>query len=365
MPDDEARELGGYLRRFFDKESPEAAVRASMESALGYDPALWRRCATELGLPGLGIAESYGGAGAGLTELGVAFEELGRALVCGPFLGTVGLAAPALSIAGPPEIAGPLLAAIASGETVATLAWAGPESGVSTLQHRDGTITGTAPIVVDGMAADLLLVAARDVDGRVGLYRVDPAAPTVTRERLVSLDSTRRLARLTFTGAAADVLTADAEGPLRQAFDVARLLLAAEQLGGAQQVLDTAVDYARTRVQFGRVIGSFQAIKHRCSDMLVEVELARSLVYSALATAQADPGALRGQAAMARAFVSDAYVHLAADNLQIHGGIGFTWEHSAHLYLKRAKSSQHLLGHPVTHRRELAQELGIGVGTHA
>jgi 3-oxochol-4-en-24-oyl-CoA dehydrogenase len=258
-----------------------------------------------------------------------------------------------------PDLAGPLLGAIAAGESVATLAWAGAEPAASTLQHHDGTITGTAPIVIDGLAADVLLVAARDKE-KVGLYRVDPAHATLTRASLVSLDSTRRLARLTFAGVPAEAVAEDAAIGLQRGFDVARLLLAAEQLGGAQQVLDTAVDYARTRVQFGRVIGSFQAIKHRCADMLVEVELARSLVYSALATAQADPSTLRREAAMAGAFVSDAFVQLAADNVQIHGGIGFTWEHSAHLYLKRAKSSQQLLGRPVRHRRQLAEELGIG-----
>jgi alkylation response protein AidB-like acyl-CoA dehydrogenase len=365
LPDDDARALGTYLRKFFADQSPESEVRAAMESATGHDPVLWRRCASEIGLQGLGIAESFGGAGAGLTELGVAFEELGRALVCGPFLSTLGLAVPAITRACDRADAEPLLSSIAAGDTIATLAWAGVEPALSTLRVRNAAITGTTPIVVDAVAADLLLVAARDGDGRVGVYRVHPGASELSRESLVALDSTRRLACVTFTGTPAECLALDAAPALAQAFDTARLLLAAEQLGGAQRVLESAVDYARTRVQFGRVIGSFQSVKHRCADMLVDVELARSLVYSALAAAQADPSALRREAAMARAFVSDAYVRLAADNLQIHGGIGFTWEHNAHLYLKRAKSTQHLFGSPAMHRRQLAAELGIPGGAQS
>jgi alkylation response protein AidB-like acyl-CoA dehydrogenase len=312
---------------------------------------------------GLAIPVEAGGAGAGLTELGVVFEELGRALTCGPYLATIALATPALVMAVAPSTAAPLLTTIAAGETVAALVWGGAGPADTELVAAGEAVTGTAPIVVDAMAADVLVVAARSEAGTVGVYRVDPEAPGVTRQALTTLDSTRRLGRVHFDGAPTQMLSSDAAPALARAFAVARLLLAAEQLGGAQQVFQDALGYAKTRVQFGRAIGSFQVVKHRCADMLVEVELARSLVYHALAVAGEQPTAAGREAAIACPFVSDAYVRLAADNIQIHGGIGFTWEHSAHLYLKRAKSSQHLLGSPTRQRRHLAAELGlIGVG---
>lgn len=359
MPSDDARTLGAALGQLLAKESSEARVREAMESASGYCPQLWRRCATEIGVHGIAIPVGAGGAGAGLTELGVVFEELGRALACGPYLATIALAAPALVMAVEPAIAQPLLTTIASGETVATLAWGGAGPAETELVAAGQAISGTAPIVVDALAADVLLVSARAADGTVGLYRVDPAGPGVIREALSTLDSTRRLGRVRFEGAPAVMLSDDAGPALSRAFAAARLLMAAEQLGGAQQVFEDALEYAKTRVQFGRAIGSFQAVKHRCADMLVEVELARSLVYHALFVAAGEPQAAGREAAIACPFVSDTYVRLAADNIQIHGGIGFTWEHSAHLYLKRAKSCQHLLGNPTRLRRQLAVDLGI------
>jgi 3-oxochol-4-en-24-oyl-CoA dehydrogenase len=363
MPSDDARMLGAALERLLSKLSSQAQVREAMESASGYDPQLWRTCATEVGVHGIAIPVDAGGAGAGLTELGVVFEALGRALTCGPYLATIALATPALVMAVDPAAAAPLLETIAAGETIATLVWSGAGPAESELAAAGEAITGTASIVVDALAATVLVVSARAADGSIGVYQVDPAGPGVTREALTTLDSTRRLGRVHLEGAPALMLSADAGVALSQAFAVARLLLAAEQLGGAQQVFEDALDYAKTRLQFGRAIGSFQAVKHRCADMLVEIELARSLVYHALYAAAQEPPAAGREAAIACPFISDAYVRLAADNIQIHGGIGFTWEHSAHLYLKRAKSSQHLLGNPTRQRRQLAAELGlIGAG---
>ncbi len=359
MPDEDAERLREYLRAFLDKESPQSRVRESMESELGYDPALWSRAAQELGLQGIGIAEQFGGSGAGLRELGVVFEELGRALVCAPFLSTVALAATALSRL--PEVDGVAdqLAAIAAGEAIATLVWAGARPEQSGLQARGGRITGVAETVVDGHLADVLLVAARTEDGAVALFDVEPAAAGVVRTALAPMDLTRRLARVHFDDAPGRLLAADAAAGLSATMDTATLLLAAEQLGGAQHVLRSSVEYARTRIQFGRQIGSFQAVKHRCADMLVEIESARSAVYHALDAAQADPSTLALEAALAGSLAGDAYLHAAAANLQLHGGIGFTWEHDAHLYLKRAKSSSLIFMSPAAHRRRLAERLDL------
>jgi alkylation response protein AidB-like acyl-CoA dehydrogenase len=246
---------------------------------------------------------------------------------------------------------------------VATLAWSGRRPATSALRADDGTITGVAEIVIDGSLAQTILVAA-GVGDACGLFLVEAdvaglTAAGLTRTPLVALDSTRRLARLEFDGVPGELVAADAGAALERAMDVATLLLAAEQLGGAQRVLESAVEYARTRVQFGRYVGSFQAIKHRCADMLVDVELARSVVYHGLSRAQLDPATLPLEAALARSVVSEAFLHAAAANLQIHGGIGFTWEHSAHLYLKRAKSSALIFGDATVHRRRLAEQLGL------
>jgi alkylation response protein AidB-like acyl-CoA dehydrogenase len=221
-------------------------------------------------------------------------------------------------------------------------------------------VSGTADIVLDGATADLVLVAARTGSGP-SLFAVAGQDATLLRTPLVALDSTRKLAELRFERTPATLIGADggAGAALHRTADLATLYLAAEQLGGASRVLSMAVEYAGTRVQFGRAIGSFQAIKHRCADMLVDVESARSVVYHGLWTAVHDPGSLPVAAGLARSVTSDAYHRVAADNIQIHGGIGFTWEHPAHLYVKRAKSSQLLLGSPAQHRARLAECLDL------
>ncbi|WP_326635269.1 acyl-CoA dehydrogenase [Streptosporangium sp. NBC_01755] len=364
-PDEEAEALRAVVRDFLDKQSPEDEVRRLMETGSGVDPTVWRKAAEELGLHGIAIPERHGGSGAGPVELGVVFEEMGAALYCGPFFATVGLAATALTEFGG-DGAAEYLPGIAAGDTIATLAWPGTGTGGGALRalETDGgwTVSGTAGIVIDGAAADLVLAAA-DTAAGVGLFAVDGTASGLRRTPLTTLDSTRKLAELKFHRVPARLL-GRAEGVLRRTGDLATLYLAAEQLGGAARVLSTSVDYAGTRVQFGRAIGSFQAIKHRCADMLIDVESARSVVYHGLWTAVHDPVNLPAAAALARAIASDAYQRVAAHNVQIHGGIGFTWEHSAHLYLKRAKSSQLLLGPPARHRARLAELVDIA-GTGA
>jgi 3-oxochol-4-en-24-oyl-CoA dehydrogenase len=254
------------------------------------------------------------------------------------------------------DTARPLLTAIAGGR-VATLAWSGAHPSATDLRWDGASVTGVAPVVVDGNDADDLLVAARTDAGTVALLHVD--ASGVTRTPLVTLDTTRRLSSIAFDTSAATVLATDVGDALDDAVALASLLLGAEQVGAAQRVLEMAVDTASTRIQFGRPIGSFQAVKHRCADMLVDVELSRSLVYGALHAVDEDASAAALEAAIVRGFVGDACLSVAASNIQVHGGIGFTWEHDAHLYLKRAKASQNLFGTPTAARRRAATLLGI------
>ena len=357
MPDDDVEELRGYLRAFLGKEADQVRLRQQIEAIEGFDRDLWARAGTEVGLQGMAVPEQHGGGGFGLTELGVVFEELGRALACAPFFSTLALAVPALTRAAG-RAAEPLLTEIAAGRMTATFAWTGALPSLTTLAATGRALTGELPVVLDGCDVDVVLVAARSADDSVGLYAVRSAPATP----LVALDHTRRIARVRLDGTVAEVLAEDVGAQLDEAAEVAGLLLAAEQLGVASRALESAVDYARTRVQFGRHIGSFQAVKHRCADMLVDVELTRSLVYHALDVAQRQPSALPIEGALARSFASDVAVRVAAGNLQIHGGIGFTWEHDAHLYLKRAKSSQLLYGRPDEHRRRAAELLGITGG---
>lgn len=359
IPGEDAEGLRSVVREFLEKTSGEAEVRRLMETATGHDDAVWKQAAA-IGLQGLAIAERHGGSGATPVELGVVFEEMGRALFPGPFFATVALAATALQEIDDDQY----LPGIAAGDTLATLAWAGPSPEVSMLRAEPAgqvtpwAITGTAGIVVDGASADLLVVAARTPPG-TGMFAVVGDAAGLDRVPLVSLDETRKLAELRFDATPARLLATDATAALRRASDLAALFLAAEQLGGAQKVLDTAVDYAGTRVQFGRAIGSFQAIKHRCADLLIEAESARSTVYHGLWAAVNDPAGLPVSAALARAVTCDAYQRIAAENIQIHGGIGFTWEHSAHLYFKRARSSRLLLGSPAAARSRLAELVAV------
>jgi alkylation response protein AidB-like acyl-CoA dehydrogenase len=221
-------------------------------------------------------------------------------------------------------------------------------------------LSGQKCYVLDGHVADEVLVAAR-VDDALGLFRVAGNAPGLTRETLPPLDPTRKLAALRFANTPATrISSGDVSEALDRALIRAIVALTAEQLGGAQRILEMATDYAKTRIQFGRPIGSFQAIKHQCADILVEVEFARSAVYNAAFADEEDPHASATAARMAKSYCSEAYLHAASQNIQIHGGMGFTWEHSAHLYYKRAKSSEILFGSPSSHREKMASALGFG-----
>jgi len=365
---EEQEELRKSVRRFLEDKSPETEVRRQMETTDGYDPAVWSQMAQQLGLQGLAIPEEYGGSGYTYVELIVVLEEMGRALLCAPYFSTVALAANALISSGDDTAKKEYLPGIASGDVIATLAltedsgkW--DESGITLAATKAGdgyTLTGSKNFVLDGHTASLILVAARTGAG-VSLFAVDGGAAGLTRTALSTMDQTRKQAKLEFAGTPARLVGADGGGwpVLSKTLDLAAVALAAEQVGGAQKVLEMSVEYAKVRVQFGRPIGSFQAIKHKCADMLLEVESAKSAAYYAGWAAAEDSDELPVVASLAKAYCSDAYFHAAAENIQIHGGIGFTWEHPAHLYFKRAKSSELYLGDPTYHRELLAQRIGL------
>jgi alkylation response protein AidB-like acyl-CoA dehydrogenase len=365
---EEQEELRRTVRAFLDQKSPETEVRRLMETEEGYDPAVWKQMGEQLGLQGLIIPEDFGGSGYTYVELGVVLEEMGRALLCAPYFSTVVLAANTLIHSGDDAAKGDYLPGIASGETIATLAFTEPsgkwdEAGITleATQKGDGwTLSGTKSFVIDGATANLILVAARTGKG-VSLFAVDGDASGLTRTSLSTMDQTRKQAKLEFADTPARLIGTDGEGwnTLSTVLDLAAVGLAAEEVGGAQKVLDMAVEYAKVRIQFGRPIGSFQAIKHKCADMLLEVESAKSAAYYGMWCAAEMNDELPSVASLAKAYCSEAYFHAAAENIQIHGGIGFTWEHPAHLYFKRAKSSELLFGDPTYHRELLAQRIGI------
>jgi alkylation response protein AidB-like acyl-CoA dehydrogenase len=365
---EEQEELRKTVRAFLESKSAETAVREQMETDSGFDTAVWSQMGEQLGLQGLAIPEEFGGSGYTFVELGIVLEEQGRALLCAPFFSTVVLAANTLLHSGDDAAKAAHLPGIASGETIATLAFTEPsgkwdESGITMEATASGdgyTLTGTKMFVLDGHTASLIIVAARTAKG-VSLFTVAGDAAGLTRTALSTMDQTRKQAKLEFAGTPATLLGTEGEGwaVLSSVLDLAAVGLAAEQVGGAQKVLEMAVEYAKVRVQFGRPIGSFQAIKHKCADMLLEVESAKSAAYYGLWCAAEQNDELPSVASLAKAYCSEAYFHATAENIQIHGGIGFTWEHPAHLYFKRAKSSELLFGDPTYHRELLAQRIGI------
>jgi alkylation response protein AidB-like acyl-CoA dehydrogenase len=365
---EEQEELRKTVRSFLEAKSSEAAVREQMDTESGYDPAVWSQMGEQLGLQGLVIPEEFGGSGYGYIELVVILEEMGRALLPAPFFSTVVLAGNTLIHSGDDQAKADLLPGIASGETIATLAFTEEngrwdEAGITATATADGDtwkLNGTKMYVLDGHTASLLIVAAR-TDAGVSLFAVDGDGAGVTRTPLATMDQTRKQAKVELADASGRLIGTDGEGwtVLERVLDLAAVALAAEQVGGAQACLDMAVQYAKDRVQFGRPIGSFQAIKHKCADMLLEVESAKSAAYYAGWAASELNDELPSVASLAKAYCSEAYFHAAAENIQIHGGIGFTWEHPAHLYFKRAKSSELLFGDPTYHRELLAQRIGI------
>jgi len=341
--------LREVLRDLLTRHAGSAAVRAAIASPDGYDHSLWARLCGEVGVAGLAIPEKYGGAGAGLRETHIALEELGRTLVPSPMLGSAVIAAQALLLAGDAGACERLLPGIADGTRVATLAWTGRAGGwsaeeVACQATESGVLHGDAHYVLDGDHADVLLAVAHSPTG-LRLYEVDTADPGLDRSVTPAMDLTRRLARVVLRGAHGRRL---GDGfPLARLRDIACVALSAEQVGAAGRALELTVDYARSRVQFGQPIGGFQAIQHRLADLYVLVESARS------ASAAAVDGLTSILAAVAKVYCSETLQQVAAEMIQLHGGIGITWEHDAHLYFKRAHGAAHLLGSPQDHLTRL------------
>jgi alkylation response protein AidB-like acyl-CoA dehydrogenase len=365
---EEQEMLRRTVRSFFEQKSPEIEVRRLMDTLSGYDGAVWRQMAHELGLQGLAIPEEFGGSGYSFRELSIVLEEMGRVLLASPFFSTSVLAASTLIHSGDDVAKAELLPGIASGETTATLAvteadgkWEESSVRVTAVPCSEGyELSGTKHHVLDGYTAQLVLVAAR-TDAGVGIFSVVGDASGLTRTPLSTVDQTRKLARLDFKATPARLVGRDGQGwkTVERVLQLAVTGLAAEQVGGAQKCLEISVDYAKSRFQFGRLIGSFQAVKHKCADMLVQIELAKTAAqYAANCAATLDPD-LPIAANMAKSYCSTAYFNVAAETIQVLGGIGFTWEHPAHLYFKRAKSSELMFGDLRQHRRQLLGHLGI------
>ncbi|WP_103379697.1 acyl-CoA dehydrogenase family protein [Pseudonocardia dioxanivorans] len=369
MSTNDARdELRRVVRQFLERRSTESDVRRLMEDEAGYDPAVWTTMADQLGLQAMAIPEELGGAGFGYQELCVVFEEMGRALLPSPFFATVGLAATALLECGDQEAMKRHLPAIASGELVATLAvgeerggW--DESAVDMRAQPSGsgwTLSGVKRFVPDAHVSGLLLVVARTAEG-LSLFAVDPHSAGCTVEVELTLDLTRKLSRVRLDATPAVLVgrAGQAWDGVRRALRFAAVALACEQVGGARRVLDMTLDHVTVRHQFGRPVGSFQAVKHKLADMLVDIESARSAAYDAARAVAERDADVELAASVAKAVCSDTYTRAAATAIQLHGGIGFTWEHAAQLYYKRAKSSEFLLGTPGHHRDLVGRALGI------
>ena len=363
-------------RGFLADNATTADVRRWMATDLGYDREVWGRVAGELGWPAVPVPEDFGGLGLGLGETALLMEEMGASVFCSPFLATVCLAGSVIALGASDTQKGEWLPAIAGGELTATLALTEKTGRVDAVSIQaeykaDGDsfiLNGTKRFVVDGHSADLLIVAAREAGSSgekgIGLFAVPGDADGVARQALPTLDQTRRQAdvQLADVRVSRDALIGeDGNGwpVLSQALDRGITALAAEQAGGARRVLQITVDYMQERVQFGRQIGSFQALKHRAADMMVKVESALAAARNAADAADAGDADFPMLAAMAKAYCSDAYFFCAGESIQLHGGVGFTWEYDPHLFFKRARASATMLGDATYHRERIAVGLGL------
>jgi alkylation response protein AidB-like acyl-CoA dehydrogenase len=363
----EQDEFRSVLRRFLEEKSPPTVVRRLMETETGWQRESWREINQQLGLTAVHIPEAYGGQGFGWVELGVVLEEMGRALLCAPYFATM-LAASAIMNAATEAQKRALLPDVANGETIATLACAEPNgrwdaAGIEARATRANggfRIDGMKSFVPDGHTADLIVVVA-NTDKGLSFFTVPGDAPGLTRRALNVVDPTRKLARLEFRGVEAELLGEDGGGaePFARTMMQGAVGLANEMVGGAEKLRESALDYANLRVQFGRAIASFQSMKHKQADMLVDVELAKSAAYHAAQAAAEDDAELPALASLAKACASDTYMQTAIHTIQIHGGIGFTWDNDTHLWFKRAKSSEVFLGDPTYHRELMMQAWGV------
>lgn len=363
---DEQDEFRTVLRRFLEDRSPSTEVRRLMATPEGWERERWSEINAELELTAVAIPEAYGGHGFGASEQCIVLEEMGRALLCAPYFSSTVLAAGAILNAGTEEQKQNLLPKIASGETVATLAFTEgngrwDNAGVEMVATKSGsgfTLSGSKSFVLDGHTADLIVVLARapgsSGDAGLSLFTVTSDAAGLTRTPLTTVDETRKLARLDFTDVAAELLGEEggAAGPMAKTLTRAAICLANEMVGGAERLREDALAYVQMRMQFGRSIASFQVTKHKAADMLADVELAKSAAYYAAAALDDGDDDIVAVAALAKAAASEAYMQTAIHAVQMHGGIGFTWDNDTHLWFKRAKSSEVFLG-DANHHREV------------
>ncbi len=373
---DEQELLRSTARKFFDNECPSTTVRTLMEAPEGMTPELWKKLA-EQGWLGLIAPEEHGGMALGIVDLVVLLEEMGRAVVPGPFFSTVLLGGLAILEAGNDAQKKAWLPKICSGEARATLAWMEPSAelgaaGITLQAAAKGSgfaLNGTKLFVHDAHTADVIVVAARTSSGQnpedgISLFLVPKGTPGLAVTLLPTMDQTRKLCEVTLTNVSVGgeaIMGAPGAGwkPLARVIDRATVGLCAEMCGGAQKVLDMTVEYAKIRQAFGRPIGSYQGVKHKAADMLVDVENSKSITY--YAAWAMDEGVPEGPLAvsMAKAYVSDAYRRVSGAGIQLHGGIGFTWEHDLHLYFKRAKGSEFTFGDATWHRERVAQLVNL------
>ncbi len=370
---DEQEEFRVFLRRFLEDKSPTTEVRRLMETDEGYDEAVWKQLSADFGLPAVHVPEEYGGQGFSYGELGIVLEEMGRALLCAPYFSSAVLATTTILNAGSEEQKRTLLPPLAAGETRAALAftednglWDSSGVGMTATAAGDGfTLDGIKSFVLDGHTADTIVVLARQPgsigDDGLSFFTVAGDAEGLTRTLLKTADPTRKQARLAFNGVRTELLGEEgaAAAPLAKTMDLAAICLANEMVGGAERLRESALEYSLMRVQFGRAIGSFQTMKHKSADMLLEVELAKSAAYYAAAAAAEEDEDLSALACLAKASASAAYMQTAINTVQIHGGIGFTWDNDTHLWFKRAKSSEVFLGDPSYHRELLMQRWDV------
>jgi alkylation response protein AidB-like acyl-CoA dehydrogenase len=367
---DEELSLRDSVRRFVADRSPLSAVRELIAAGESYDGAVWKQLTSQLGLASLLIPEEYGGVGAGHSAMSIVLAELGAGLVPSPLVASAVLAAGTLLRLEDEAARLELLPGIASGELIATLAMTGPAGGQVQAVAADtdesgpdseaaqAALTGELTPILNGAQADVLLVPAASRDS-TGIYLVDGGASGLTRIPLTTADHTRALARIQLDGTPARLLVGDAAGALAAAADLANLALASEQCGAMAACLAMTSDYAKLRVAFGQPIGAFQAVKHRLADMETAWELGYATLRAAARSGDAEPGRFSTDASVARVMISEPYFTAAANTIALHGGIGYTWEHDAHLYYKNALSGKVLLGGPGAQLDRLAATLGV------
>jgi alkylation response protein AidB-like acyl-CoA dehydrogenase len=356
---DDEQALADSVRKFVADRSPLSSLRQLMASGQPYDQDVWKQMTAQLGLAGLTIPEEHGGAGAGVSALSVALTELGAGLVASPLLASV-LAAEVLLRLSDDAARDELLPQIAAGEVIATLALAS-EFGSHVTASGSGdavTLAGTVSPVLSGAEASVLLVPAQAAGGTV-IYLVDGQADGLTRTRLTAVDHSRSLARISLAGTPARALAGDAAAALAAARDLGNLALASESAGAMRACIEMTSSYAKIRVAFGQPIGAFQAVKHRLADMAKSWELGSAALRDAARAGDEEPDRFGVAASVARVLLADAYGEASVDTVYLHGGIGFTWEHDAHLYYKNGLSNKVLLGAPGEQLDRLADALGI------